>query len=168
MADTLSTILALVLLFIVLPVVLLWLSDRRRSTRARRRQSGPNEARHWQENERRLLNPDWAAVERWLRRPTPQDLRRLYEDRTLVLGRDLACGDERISGFEPLDEQAIAENRRWLGFDAVTFAKTGFDDAVYLRPGTDESDRVYVTHHDGNDTEVLAESVRDLVGRIKP
>ena len=95
-------------------------------------------------------------------------LRTLYADHELVTQRDLAWSDDRmISAFEPLDEKAIVEATRALGFDAVPIATTDFGDIVYLRPGVAEGDVVYVTYHDGGDTEVFAESVQAMKAALQ-
>jgi hypothetical protein len=161
MADTVITVLVLVLLFIGLPVSLLRIIDRKRTGRAR----GPSGS-HVAEREayeRRILAADWVSVERHLRRPPPQALRDLYADRRLVIQRDLKYDDDRlVSTFEPLDEKAMLDSSRSLGFDAVVIATTDFGDAVYLRPGATEADTVHVTYHDGGDTEVFAESIEQM------
>jgi hypothetical protein len=36
-----------------------------------------------------------------------------------------------------------------------------------LRPGGSEADTVYITHHDGSDTEAFAESIAAMVERLK-
>jgi hypothetical protein len=162
MADTVITVLVLVLLFIGLPVSLLRIIDRKRTGRAR----GPSGS-HVAEREayeRRILAADWVSVERHLRRPPPQALRDLYADLRLVIQRDLKYDDDRlVSTFEPLDEKAMLDSSRSLGFDAVVIATTDFGDAVYLRPGATEADTVHVTYHDGGDTEVFAESIEQML-----
>ena len=82
--------------------------------------------------------------------------------------RDLHYADDHvISSFEPLDERAIQDAIRWLGFDAVAIATTEFSDAVYLRVGAAVADNVYSTHHDGGDTEVFAESLSEMFATLK-
>jgi hypothetical protein len=49
----------------------------------------------------------------------------------------------------------------------VAIATTDFDDAVYLRVGAAEADTVYLTHHDGGDTEVFAESLGEMLATLK-
>jgi hypothetical protein len=94
----------------------------------------------------------------------PSALRELFADHVLITRRDLRVSDDQaISAFEPLDEEAILEATRALGFDAVPIATTDFGDMVYLRPGATERDAVYVTYHDGGDTEVFADSVAGLL-----
>jgi hypothetical protein len=57
----------------------------------------------------------------------------------------------------------MLDTKAWLGFEAVVIATTDFGDSVHVRPGPAEPDAVYVTHHDGGDTEVFAASVAELV-----
>jgi hypothetical protein len=92
----------------------------------------------------------------------------LYANRALITARDLAYTDaNRVSTFDPLDEHRLRDMREWLGFDAVAIAMNDFGDSVYLRPDSTESDIVYVTHHDGGDIEVFAESVPAMVNRLR-
>lgn len=98
----------------------------------------------------------------------PSALRELHADHTLITRRDLRLSDDQtISAFEPLDEEAIVEATRALGFDAVPIATTDFGDMIYLRPGAAEDDVVYVTYHDGGDTEVFAESVQAMKAALQ-
>jgi hypothetical protein len=168
MRDAITTVLVIGLIFIGLPLLILGIRDRAAAAR-RRRQSTPE--RHLAERnayEQRILQPDWARVERHLGRPVPQALRDLYADRALITAQDLEYSpDLTISRFEPLDERAIAEGQSWLGFPAVAIATTDFGDWVYLRPGAAEADTVYLTHHDGGETEVFAESVAGMVDALR-
>jgi len=165
MADTVVTLLALALIFVGLPVFLLRLNDRRR--RKRRDRSQALDVRERERFEQRLLNPDWACVERHLRRPVPEALRDLYSDRLMITRRDLRYADEQVlSTFVPLDEEAMSDTAGWLGFQALALATTDFGDTVYLRPGEAGGDIVYLTHHDGGDTEVFAESVTKMVATL--
>jgi hypothetical protein len=164
MGDTVTTVLVLVLLFIGLPVSLLRIIDRRRTNREWHRDSSASQVAEREAYERRILAPDWACVERHLRRLPPQALRDLYADRRLVTQRDLEYDDARlVSTFEPLDEGAMVDTSRSLGFDAVVIATTDFGDTVYLRPGATEADTLYVAYHDGGDTEVFAESIGQML-----
>ena len=166
MADTVTTVLALALIFVGIPVFLLRINDWRRSRRTDH--SRASDVQERMAYEQRLVNPDWASVERHLRRPVPPALRDLYGDRPMITRRDLAYADEQVLGtFVPLDEQAIADTTRWLGFQAVALATTDFGDAVYLRPGEDGGDAVYLTHHDGGDTELFAESITKMVATLR-
>ena len=162
MADTVITVLVLVLLFIGLPVSLLRIIDRKRTRTARHPTA--SEVAEREAYERRILAPDWLCVERHLRRPPPQALRDLYADHSLVIQRDLQYDDDwLVSTFEPLDEEAMVETSQSLEFDAVVIATTDFGDPVYLRPGAAEADTVHVTYHDGGDTVVCAESIEQML-----
>lgn len=98
----------------------------------------------------------------------PSALRELYADRVLITRRDLPWSDDQmISAFEPLDARAIADATRDLGFDRVVIATTDFGDAIYLRSGAAERDVVYVTYHDGGDTEIFAESVPAMAAALR-
>jgi len=168
MSDTIKSVIFLVALFIGLPILILWLRDR--SHRALRQRRHPPEtlASDRRAYESRILRPDWGFYERHLRRPAPPALRKLYADRAFVTAQDLEYADgARISTFAALDEQGLFETRQWLGFDAIAIATTDFSDPIYLRPGSSEAETVYITHHDGGDTELFAESVDAMVERLK-
>src|SRR5262245_2223287 len=114
MGDQIATVLAIVAVFIGLPVALLWAKDR--VTRARRESPRARAARaaERQAYEERILQPDWALVEVHLQRPIPAALRELYADRTLVTSRDLDYSiHHSIGTFEALDERAFAEAKKW-------------------------------------------------------
>src|SRR5687767_12221008 len=160
MSDTTKAILILVALLIGLPVFILWLRDRLHKSRWRRANPPEKLAADRRAYEERILRPDWAFYERHLQRPAPAALRELYADRVLVTAQGLDYTDaEQISTFEALDEKGLLETRPWLGFDAVAIATSDLGDPIYLRPGASEADTVYITHHDGGDTEVFAQSV---------
>lgn len=95
-------------------------------------------------------------------------MRELYTDRVLITARGLDyTNGNRISSFGPLDEQGLLDTRAWLGLDAVAIAMTDFGDAIYLRPGSAQGETVYITHHDGGDTEVFAESMAAMVNTLR-
>lgn len=168
MSSILNTIIAISVLFVGLPLVILWLRDRIKKARYRWRNPSQKVASDQRGLEKRLLRPDWKFYERHLQRPAPAALRELYADPGLITSRDLDYTEAiRISNFGPLDEQGLLDTRSWLGFDAVAVATTDFGDLIYLRPGSRESDTVYITHHDGGDTEVFAESVAAMVNTLR-
>lgn len=163
MTDTAITVLALVALFLGVPLAILRFIDKRRRARNRK-----GEAAERVTQQRRLLAPDWSLVDRHLRRSAPQALRDLYTDSTLIVRRDLSYrNDVAISSFEPLDEEAIRDAERSTGYEALPIATTDFGDVVHLRPGITEPDTVFLTHHDGGDTEVFAESVAHMVAVLR-
>jgi hypothetical protein len=163
-SDTIVSLLVIVLVFIGLPLCILWVRDRVKTTRWRRTHSPQTRIAERHAYEQRILQPDWACVERHLQRPVPQGLRDLYADRDLVTAQDLQYAmDHSISTFEALDEQAFADAKSWLGFEVVAFATTDAGDTIYLRLGSAEIDTVYLTHHDGGDTEIFAESAEEML-----
>ena len=168
MSDTVKSVLFLVALFIGLPILVLWLRDRVHRALLRRRNPPETLAADRRAYESRILHPDWGFYERHLQRAAPPALRDLYADRAFVTRQDIGYTDgARIGTFAPLDEQGLSETRQWLGFDAIAIATTDFGDPIYLRPGPSEADTVYITHHDGGDTEVFAESVAALIEKLK-
>lgn len=122
------------------------------------------EARH--AFEERLLRPDWLFYERHLQRPVPAALRDLYADHSLIVSSFQYDDLHYLSSFEPLDEPALVDSRRWLGFDAVPFANSD-GDSIYLRPGATEPDTVFITYHDGSETEELAPDVSTFFERAR-
>ncbi len=116
----------------------------------------------------RILHPDWEFYERHLQRPAPTALRELYADPSLIT---MTCfeysEDEFINTFSELEEQAIIDANPVLPFEIVPIAVNDFGDPIYLRPGPSEPDVVYITHHDGSDTEVFAESVDSMLATLR-
>ena len=113
--------------------------------------------------EERLTIPDWDFYESHLQRPAPKTLREIYTRRWLITGakRLHCCGFEIC--FEPLDAQALCDI---FEIEVVPIATTDFGDPIYLRPGPMEGDIVYITYHDGGDTEVFAKSVDEMLAKI--
>src|SRR5688572_26194263 len=126
MNDAVATVLAIAVLFVIIPVAILYLRDRVATARRPRARAAEQKAHH-----RRLLNPDWRCVEAHLGRPVPETLRDMYADRGFITSCDLQWSDECvISAFEPLDAQAMAATKEWLGFAAVAIATTDIGDTV--------------------------------------
>jgi len=166
--DTALSILFCVALLIGVPVLILVLRDRVSSALWRRRNPPEKLAAERRAYEERILHPDWAFYERHLQRPAPQALRELFADHSLIVSQGIDYSeDEVISTFDALDEQGLIESRPWLRFDAVAIATSDFGDSIYLRPGSTESDTVYITHHDGGDTEELSPDVSTFVQRLR-
>jgi hypothetical protein len=118
------------------------------------------------EFEVRLSKPDWSFYENHLGRPAPEALRSAFANPKLLLADGFRYGELHVSGFQPLDRQGLAEARAWLTFDAVPFASSEAD-MIYLRPGPQESNAVYITYHDGGDTEQLAANVGTFVSGLR-
>jgi hypothetical protein len=114
----------------------------------------------------RLSKPDWTFYEQHLGRPAPEALRSVFSNQALLLADGFRFGELYVSGFQPLDHQGLAEARAWLTFDAVPFASSEAD-MIYLRPGVRERDAVYITYHDGGDTEQLAPDVSTFISGLR-
>ena len=119
--------------------------------------------------ERRLLTPDWAYYERHLQRAVPEAIRQLYRDRELILSGGFRYDEfHDITSFEAIDSQSLLETRDFMGFDAIPLASSE-GDIIYLRPGRDESDAIYITYHDcaGDDTSEFAPDAELFVQRLR-
>ncbi len=121
------------------------------------------------ERRARLLQKDWSFYENHLERPAPSALRDLYRDMALVTATGFHWGKrEGINSFEPLNKDHLFNTRSEIGYDIVPFATSGCGDPIYLRPGANESDTVYIQYHDDPEyVEVFAESVVVLIERLR-
>ena len=136
----------------------------------RRRHPPEEEAAERKALEERILSPDWTFYDRHLQRPAPAALQELFADRRLVT----SCGlkftkSDGISSFNPLDEDSLLDTADQLGYDVVPFATSDCGDAIFLRPGTDQSDTVYIAYHDdpGKGIVVLADSAAAMLVRLR-
>lgn len=113
MKDSFLAVLALFCLFIVLPVLLLWMRDRVRYWLRRKTleqiQAGASAYRN------RLLNPNQSSVETKIGGHLPDSLVALYADHALVLAEGIEVRSprlgpkeygERIQEFLPLDVES--------------------------------------------------------------
>ena len=152
--------------FVVIALLILWIKDRIEDMLDRRRATSPKAVAERRARQVRLLNPDWAFYERHLQRPAPAALRELFADHALITSQNLDWEDDVwLSAFAPLHEQDY--RNRWLDLDVVAFATNMYGDPIYLKPGPLEADTVYVTYHDGGDTEVFAESVAAMLEQLR-
>ena len=136
----------------------------------RRKHPPEEEAAERKALETRILSPDWTFFERHLKRPAPPALRKLFADKSLVTSCGLEFSkSDGISTFNPLDENSLVETADQLGFDVVPFATSDCGDAIFLRPGKDESDTVYIAYHDdpGKGLVVFADSVGAVVEELR-
>src|SRR5262245_11645477 len=167
--DLVSSALAIILyciLIVALATGLLLLIDRIRKAMARRRRPPEMLAAERREFEERLLQPDWSFYQHHLQRPVPAALRELYADRTLVLSSFQYDDKHYLSTFEPLSEEGLVEAQEWLNCDVVPFANCD-GDLIYLRPGKSEPDAVFITYHDGGETEKLAPDPATFLQRAR-
>lgn len=142
-----------------LPILLLVLRDRVSEAIWRFRNPPEKLAADRRICEARIASPDWAFYERHLERPVPAALRCLYSDHQRVLEVGAVYDDTHyISSFEPLDEKAFVDTYDNFRMNVVPFANSD-GDILYLRPGLNETDAVYITYHDGGDTWQLAPDV---------
>ena len=150
----------------MLSMLLLW--DRIKPARLRLKNPPKKIAAGRKAHEERLFRPDWEFYQRHLQRQVPPALRELYADKDLLTAASLnSTNANRINDFQPLDEAGLVEANPVLNFDIAPIATTDVGDPIYLRPGKTEADTVYITHHDGGDTEVFAESVAAMLGQLR-
>jgi hypothetical protein len=136
----------------------------------RRRHPPEEEAAERKALEERILSPDWTFYERHLQRPAPTALRELFSDRRLATSCGLEFSkSDGISTFNPLDEGSLVDTADQLGFDIIPFATSDCGDAIFLRPGKDESDRVHIAYHDdpGKGPVVFADSVAAVLEKLR-
>ena len=138
-------------------------------SRVRARRQANNDAIERQAIVERLLRPNWEFYERHLQRPAPPALRDLYGDRRLVTMVGLKYGKKYdISTFNPIDQDWLLDTRDTIGFDIVAFANSDCGDPIYLRPGSSESDAVYISHHDKRShIAIFADSVGAMVEKLR-
>ncbi len=118
--------------------------------------------------EERLIRPDWDFYARHLQRPVPPAIRELYSDQSLIRSGGFDYHSSLTIGtFGPICEDAVLDQCDPAGGAVVAIAVTDSGDAIYLRPGPTAPNTVYVTYHDGGDTEVLAESADAFVRRVR-
>ena len=146
-------------------VIILLLKDRI-SNVLRRRQDTPEKLAAELQT---LMHPDWAFYERHLQRPAPAALRELYSDKALITACVSYRGKrEGISAVWPLNEEYLLDTRNEIGYDIVPFATNNYGDSIYLKPGANEPDTVYIAYHDDlGDVEVFAESVTVVLEKAR-
>ena len=162
MIESVITVFAILVLFVALPALIVYIAYRRRLAVRHGWAGLPKD-----EHEQLILAPDWTFVEQHLGRPVPRALRELYSDRSMITRTNLAFAGTPINSFEPLTRQSLLGTASEIGFDILPIATTVFGDPLYLRPGADSGETVYVTHHDGGDTAVFAESIAQLVAGLR-
>jgi hypothetical protein len=147
---------------------LLYVWDRISDAVWRRRNPPEKLAADWKEYQRRIQAPDWDFYENHLQREVPAAIRDLFANASIILSQSAeSCGDQTISRFGAIDEASLLDSRDWIGADVVAIAHNIYGDPIYLRPGKNESNAVFVTYHDGGDTEQIAADVSEFVGSIR-
>lgn len=167
MSSSLSTALFAIALLIALPILVLVIRDRISDAWWKHRNPPEKLEADRRAYEARILEPDWDLYARHLGRDIPSGLKRIFEDRELVLSEGIPIsGEHVISSFGALDSRGLEETTDWVGFEAVAVATTDYDDTIYLRPGPDQTDAVYLIYHDGSDEVQLAPSVDAFYERL--
>ena len=68
----------------------------------------------------------------------------------------------------PLNADYLFDNHAEIGHDIVPFATSGCGDSIFLRPGPNEPDTVYIAYHDDPGyVEVFADSVTEILEKAR-
>jgi len=133
-------------------------------------------AAEWASYVARLHAPRWNEVEAGLGRPVPDVLRALYADRDLVARTDLLVSDPDRGGdggdtwwigrFVVADKGALVGELESIPPGTFSFATNESGDPYYVCLGElpDGDGPVKVHYHDGDDTELVAPSLRSFLG----
>ncbi|MGB0744539.1 MAG: hypothetical protein ACPGSB_08430 [Opitutales bacterium] len=168
MNDTAITIFFLIGIFVILPLGLLFLRDRISDFFWKKRNPPEKLEADRKEYEIKILSPDWSFYENHLSRSVPGELKELWSDSTLVTSGGFDYdGENWVSTFNPLSEETLIEHKQVFEREIVPILTTGFGDPVYLKPGATEVNRLYITYHDGGDTEVFEEDITSFVKKLK-
>lgn len=159
---------ALLLLFLVIPVLLLVLREH-----LRQRHHGKKLNRFFADRklwQSRLLNPKPEEVEAHLQAKLPARLRRLYDDKELILHTDFDVRSPRermrIAEFFPLDADILSE--LWGGEifkKGFPFAGDVWGDCYFVKLGAQrpEDAPVFRYSHRTNQEEPIAESISQFL-----
>jgi len=168
MNDTTITILFLIGIFVALPIGLLFLRDRISDFLWTKRNPPEKMEAERKEYEMKILSPDWSFYEKHLSRAVPEKLKELWSDSHLVTNGGFDYDEENwISTFNPLTEASLIENKEVFEKEIVPILTTEFGDPVYLKPGEAEKNRLYITFHDGGDTQVFEEDIDLFLEKLK-
>ncbi len=143
-------------------VLLLMARDRFAAARWRKRNPPERLAEEQRRIERRLVTPDWPFYAEHLQRPVPRALVSWFQNPETVLKRYLF--DDHLIEFVPIDREQLTG--AWVVPGVAAFAESN-GDPIYLKPGAKVDDSVFITFHDGGDTELLAQSVEQFLERLK-
>jgi hypothetical protein len=170
--------LAVIVLFVGLPVAIVMLNDRRRAWRTRDRRTPAERQAVAAAFEARLLAPRWDEVARATEggRPSPA-LVALYGNRAVVTSTGVSfrrsdCDDdvETVNMFLPADIRAFAEPwREHLPDRAFAFAVDDFGDFLFVELTPDGADRpVQHWYHDGGEVLEVAPSLAAFLASARP
>ena len=143
-------------------VLALMARDRFKAARWRRRNPPARIAEERRRFERRLVAPDWLFYAEHLQRPVPAALVSWFTNAKGVT--QTYAFDDYLIDFAPIDRDALLD--AWVVPGIVAFAESD-GDPIYLKPGTGADESVFITFHDGGDTELLARSVEQFLTSLK-
>jgi hypothetical protein len=117
----------------------------------------------WRE---RLQKPDWSVYSRYLQRPVPESLMRVYQRLALYLvDQELELVDQHgkfvtLTEFYPIDETALAEqvSHQPVGEEVFPFGTCAGVD-LFLRAGSERDDGVWTYLRQNHEFIELFESV---------
>jgi len=167
MKNNLIAILFILVIFIGLPLAVVFLKDKIVHYIWRRKNPLEKVASERKEYEEKIKNPDWMFYEWHLQRPIPDQIRVLYGNEPVIISGGFDYDENTwISSFEAISKENLLGKE--MGFDVpiVPILTTGFGDPVYFKPGSKEANTLYVTYHDGGDTEVFESSLDKFVQKI--
>jgi hypothetical protein len=168
--DDVIAILAILAIFVGLPVAILLVNDRVTAWWRRDRRSPEQKAADAAAYEARLVSPRWDEVCRATDGGRPSAaLQALYADRALVTSKGIRLrrpggsdlDDEWLSTFLPADGSAFADPwGQYLPDRALAFASDAFGDLLFveLTPGGDDRP-VQHWYHESAEIEEVAPSL---------
>jgi hypothetical protein len=142
-------------------VLALMARDRFMAARWRKRHPPERIAEERRRHERRLVTPDWLFYGEYLQRPVPAALVSWFSNAAALTAT--YAFDDHLVDFVPIDRDAVRE--AWVVPRIVVFAESDAN-PIYLKPGQSTDDAVFITFHDGGDTEVLASSVEQFLANL--
>ena len=156
MTDILATLLAIGILFVAVPVLLLWIWDMSTRTSPAQRDADSHAFLE------RLRRPDYTALQDHFGRPLPDALRSLYENKEEVVRQDFemapslqADEDQRwyIAFYQPADAQAVRD--AWPGCEeCFAFANDGSGNDYLVDPRVPDPPVRFHDHETGEFTPV--------------
>jgi len=119
----------------------------------------------------RLLNPRWDDLQEHFGHTLPEPLKGLYEQTALitrqeVIFRESAGKEWHVAGFYPADRETDPIWPDMKKSKIFPFAFDSFGDCYYVDLASKESNRCAVMyyHHDGNEIELVSESLEEFLG----
>lgn len=162
---TYSWVPVLAAIFILVPYLVLLLKRAivwivKRLSGAAEREHRASEALHL-----RYRTPDWNFFEQHLCRDVPPSITRLYTDFDIGMWPMMKLKD-REAGLCPIDKKSLSSGTtELLGHEVVPLAFDDCGQAIYLKPGINTPDIVYV--YDAGVEEILFQSVDDYVEALR-